>query len=242
MIKIAICDDDREFLEKLKEMLKNYFINAAVKIWAFPSVKDLMNAAEEEGGFDVYILDVIMPRINGVELGMELRRRGDRGEIIFLTTTPEYAVMSYEAKAFFYLLKPVDKNKLVAVLNQAIGNVQERNKKGLAVKTRDGVKFLPFDEIMYAELRERAVAYNLVGGGRITGQYLRVPFREAVSKLLEDSRFTLCGASFCINLSYVKALENNRIVFKNNSELALSKKAVGSIKTKWLDFWLEENK
>ena len=51
MIKIAICDDDREFLEKLKEMLKNYFINAAVKIWAFPSVKDLMNAAEEEGGF-----------------------------------------------------------------------------------------------------------------------------------------------------------------------------------------------
>ena len=59
MIKIAICDDDREFLEKLKEMLKNYFINAAVKIWAFPSVKDLMNAAEEEGGFDVYILDAV---------------------------------------------------------------------------------------------------------------------------------------------------------------------------------------
>ena len=241
MISIAICDDEQEALDELKQMLNAFFKNTSVRISLFSSANELISAAAE-GGFDIYILDVIMPELNGIELGMKLRQNGDSGVIIYLTSSPEYAVMSYDTGAFFYLLKPVDNDKLQTILSRSVKEIEGRRKQGIAVKMSDGIKFLRFDDIMYAELKERAVCYTLGDGSHVRGQCLRVPFREACSALLKDNRFVLCGASFCVNLSFVKAIEKNFIVFKNDARLSLPQKAVVNFNTQWLDFWLEERK
>ncbi len=242
MISIAICDDEQELLDELKQNLNELFENTAVKISTFLSADDMMDDVMENGTFDIYILDVIMPKVNGIELGMKLRQKGDRGVIIYLTSAAEYAVMSYDVDAFFYLLKPVDNDKLTGVLNRAVKIIEDRKNKGTAVKTPGGVKFLRFDEIMYAELKDRTVCYTISSGEKVISQYLRVPFREACAKLLDDRRFVMCGASFCINLGFIKALEKNFIVLKNDTRLSLPQKVVYNIRPLWLDFWLEERK
>ncbi len=242
MIRIAICDDEKRLLDELKQDLNVLFKCTAVKISTFLSADDLMNEVMENGAFDNYILDVIMPKTNGIELGMRLRQRGDNGVIIYLTSAAEYAVMSYDVGAFFYLLKPVDNDKLASILDRAVKIIEDRKNKGTAVKTHDGVKFLRFDEIMYAELKDRAVCYQTSGGEKVISQYLRVPFREACAKLLDDGRFVMCGASFCVNLGFIKALEKNFIVLKDDTRLSLPQKVIYNIKPLWLDFWLEERK
>ncbi len=242
MISIAICDDEQMLLEELKRNLNVFFNNTAVKISTFLSADDLISEVMENGAFDIYILDVMMPKTNGIELGTKLRQMGDNGVIIYLTSAAEYAVLSYEVGAFFYLLKPVDNDKLTCVLNRAVRNIEDRKNKGIAVKTHDGVKFLRFDEIMYAELKDRVVCYTTSGGEKVISQYLRVPFREACAKLLGDSRFVMCGASFCVNLGFIKALEKNYIVLKNDAKLSMPQKVIYNIKPLWLDFWLEERK
>ncbi len=242
MISIAICDDEQKLLDELKQNLNVLFSNTDVKISTFLSADDLLNEVMENGGFDIYILDVIMPKLNGIDLGIRLRQSGDNGVIIYLTSATEYAVMSYDVGAFFYLLKPVDNDKLSCVLNRAVKIIKDRKTKGVAVKTRDGVQFLCFDEIMYAELRDRAVCYTTSSGEKVISQYLRVPFREACAKLLNDDRFIMCGASFCVNLGFIKALEKNFVILKNDTKLSLPQKVVNNIKAQWLDFWLEERK
>ncbi len=242
MISIAICDDEQMLLEELKRNLNVFFENTAVKISTFLSADDLISEVMENGAFDIYILDVMMPKTNGIELGTKLRQMGDNGVIIYLTSAAEYAVLSYEVGAFFYLLKPVDNDKLTCVLNRAVRIIEDRKNKGIAVKTHDGVKFLRFDEIMYAELKDRVVCYTTSGGEKVISQYLRVPFREACAKLLGDSRFVMCGASFCVNLGFIKALEKNYIVLKNDAKLSMPQKVIYNIKPLWLDFWLEERK
>lgn len=241
MVSIAICDDEQTFLDELKQKLNVFFKNTSVKISTFSSANELISAAEDSG-FDIYILDVIMPGLNGIELGMQLRQNGDNGVIIYLTSSPEYAVMSYDTGAFFYLLKPIDYNKLQSVLSRSVKDIKGRKKQGIAVKMSDGVKFLRFDDIMYTELKDRAVCYTLSDGSCVKGQCLRISFRGACSELLKDNRFVLCGASFCVNLEFVKALEKNFIVFKNDTRLSLPQRAVSNINTQWLDFWLEERK
>lgn len=242
VISIAICDDEQSLLDELKQSLNMFFENTAVKISTFLSAEDLIGEVMEHGAFDIYILDVIMPKTNGIELGTKLRQRGDNGVIIYLTSAAEYAVMSYDVGAFFYLLKPVDSDKLTGVLNRAIKIIEDRKNKGTAVKTQEGVKFLRFDEIMYAELKDRAVCYTTGSGEKVISRYLRVPFREACAKLLGDGRFVMCGASFCVNLGFIKALEKNFIVLKNDAKLSLPQKVIYNIKPLWLDFWLEERK
>ncbi len=242
MISIAICDDEQKLLDELKQNLNVFFMNTAVKISTFLSADDLISEVMENGAFDIYILDVIMPKLNGIELGIKLRQNGDNGVIIYLTSTTEYAVMSYDVGAFFYLLKPVNNDKLICVLNRAVKIITDRKNKGIAVKTHDGVKFLHFDEIMYAELKDRAVCYTTSSEEKVISQYLRVPFREACAKLLNDGRFVMCGASFCVNLGFIKALEKNFIILKNDTKLSLPQKVVYNIRAQWLDFWLEERK
>lgn len=241
MISIAICDDEHEVLYELKQNINTFLKNTSVKISTFSSANELISAAEDSS-FDIYILDVIMPELNGIELGMKLRQNGDKGVIIYLTSSPEYAVMSYDTGAFFYLLKPVDNDKLQSVLSRSVKEIEGKRKQGIAVKMSDGIKFLRFDDIMYAELKERAVCYTLGDGSHVKSHCLRVPFREACYALLQDNRFALCGASFCVNLGFIKALEKNFIVFKNDTKLSLPQRAVSNLNTQWLDFWLEERK
>lgn len=242
MISIAICDDEQKLIDELRQNLNMLFESTAVKISTFLSAGDLIGEVMENGSFDIYILDVIMPKLNGIELGMKLRQMGDNNVIIYITSAAEYAVMSYDVDAFFYLLKPVDSDKLTHVLNRAVQIIEDRKNKGTAVKTPDSVRFLRFDEIMYAELENRAVCYTISSGEKVISQYLRIPFREACAKMLHDGRFVMCGASFCVNLGFIKALEKNFIVLKNDTRLSLPQKVVYNIKPLWLDYWLEGRK
>ena len=66
---------------------------------------EFLEAFEEH--YDIYLLDVVMPGLNGIELAKEIRSSDKAADIIFLTSSPEFAVESYTVKASNYLVKPV---------------------------------------------------------------------------------------------------------------------------------------
>ena len=92
MLKIAACDDESAQLEQMERMLQDYFrarLALPGRISVFSDSRTLLSRVREQGGFDLYILDIIMPGLNGIQTGMELRKMGDGGEIIYLTTSSE---------------------------------------------------------------------------------------------------------------------------------------------------------
>ena len=120
-MKIAICDDDKNELFHILSLLADYQIqkNTDFSYKPFESSMELAtNAAEErqisyrssnaaEERYDIYLLDVVMPGLNGIELAKEIRSSDKAADIIFLTSSPEFAVESYTVKASNYLVKPV---------------------------------------------------------------------------------------------------------------------------------------
>ena len=109
-MKIAICDDDSFYSTQVLEYANIYATqkpDVHLTFSVFRQAEDLIEATQKIGGFDVYILDIVMPEINGIELGVELRKLGYDGKIIYLTSSKEFAVDSYKVKAFNYILKPV---------------------------------------------------------------------------------------------------------------------------------------
>lgn len=67
-----------------------------------------MDSIDTYETFHIYILDIIMPDINGVQVGAALREQGDDGLIIYLTSSPDFALESCNTDALHYLLKPID--------------------------------------------------------------------------------------------------------------------------------------
>lgn len=238
-MKIAICDDDELCRAQVLAFAEEYRAarpDRSISFTAFSHAEDLMEAAAKNGGFDAYILDIVMPDINGIELGVRLRGAGYDGKIIYLSSSEEYALDSFKAKPFNYIIKPLKNDTFSATLDEALESVSARKDKALIVKTPDGSIKLAFDSIMYAQLVRRSVVYHLSSGKTVESVQIRTTFSEAVQELLGDSRFTLCRTSMIANLHHITMIENEALVFGNTHKVYLGKKACRDVRSVWYDF------
>ena len=241
VLKIAICDDEKIQRERIAALLEAYFrerpqLHADLR--QFADGQALLSAAQQGKDFDLYVLDVLMPRLNGIEVGKALRSMGREGIILYLTASPDYAVDSYLTQAFFYLLKPVAQQQLFEVLDRAMASLHRQKSAATIVNTASGLRSIPLDDILYIERVDRLMRYYLTHGESVDSRAIRCSFREAAAALLADSRFILCGASFVLNLHHVKAVEHTSAVLDNGVRVPLSRAAYGEVKMAWMNYWL----
>ena len=243
MLNIAICDDEKLWLENTAELLNEYYRkhdDIAAKIHTFQSAHDLVECVDESAGFDLYILDVMMPEMTGIQVGEKLRAAEKRGLIVYLTTSKDFALDAYSVQPFHYLIKPVEKDSLFAVLDKATAILKDRHTKAISVKTKNGTIQILFDSIVYVEFADRSCHYHLKDGSVVVGNQLHASFSESMSPLLKDDRFCRCGASFVLNLFYIAAVEKDYIRFRNTDKtLYLPRAASNSLMPIWLDYWME---
>ena len=171
----------------------------------------------------------------------QLRELGNGGEIIYLTTSSDYAIDSYSVRAFFYLLKPIQKERLFEVLDAAVEKLNHRRQKAIVVTTRDGPRRLLLDQILYVERVGRCLRYYCAGGN-VNSMSLRVTFRTAVEPLLSDPRFFQCGSSFAFNLQHVAGVKGQEVLLDNGCAVAVPRASVPALKHAWGNFWLEESR
>ena len=123
MRSIAICDDNfiqRDIVMDMVEDISNENHWSAT-ISTFESGDELLRSVEKNGRFDLYILDMIMEDMKGIELAKKLREKGDKGAIVFLTVTNAFEKQINDIDALDYIIKPLTKEKLKSVFSKFIG-------------------------------------------------------------------------------------------------------------------------
>jgi DNA-binding LytR/AlgR family response regulator len=145
-LKIALCDDNKADLLQLVTLLDAYrhVRKLELSYKCFQNALDLI-ASMESLEYDLILLDVLMPGINGIQAAREIRQADNRMEIIFLTTSPEFAVDSYSVRAYYYILKPATEEKLFPILDRLINNSRKPD-DSLVIKTQSSVLSLPFSK------------------------------------------------------------------------------------------------
>ena len=241
-MRIAICDDDARCLQVVEDIVSAYRAqrNPDVLVSAYESAAAMMADVMRRGSADVYLLDIIMPGMNGIDLGLQLRRDTPDAKIIYLTTSSEYAVDSYRVRAFDYLIKPVNQDRLFAALDEAALSIANRRDKSLIVRTKECSTKVSFDSIIYAELVNKSIVYHLTSGAAVEGLSIRTTFSEAIAEMLNGSRFALCGSSIAVNMYYITTIDNAALHFKNGSELYIGLRAARSLRSIWGDFWMNQ--
>ena len=242
MLRIAICDDEENQLNQTAALLNTYLrsrsgLNGQVE--TFQSSRALLARVAEEGGFDLYVLDILMPELSGIDAGRRLRALGGGGEIIYLTCSNDFAADSYDVRAFFYLLKPVEEGKLFQVLDGAREKLNRRRSNAVMVSTADGPRRILLEHIRYVERVGRCIRYYCTDGV-VDSQTIRVSFREAAAPLLADRRFYLCGASFVLNFQHVAGVNGQTALLDDSQAVALPRMAAADFKKAWGNYWLTE--
>ena len=106
-MNIAIIDDIASDAEQLKRIITSYFENRQIptEIRYFSSAEALFDDYRP-GNFQILFLDIYMDGITGMEAARRIRNQSDDCILVFVTTSSEFAVESYDVNAAYYLLKP----------------------------------------------------------------------------------------------------------------------------------------
>ncbi len=243
MIRIAICDDIASELENIHDMVLQFTKKTPETdfyVRCYHSAYDLLTAVENGSRFEIYLLDIVMPQISGIDIGESIRKKDDLAVIIYLTSSQEYALESYSVFAFQYLVKPVPGPALIAVLKKALLKIGLENSQIFPIKTKEGISAVHYNEILYVEYKSHSLLFYLSDGSTLGTVSTREPFECAVKELLADNRFVRPHASFVVNMSHVRAITGKEFVMTSRACVAISQKNYKEVKNQYIDYLLEK--
>ena len=207
MIRIAIVEDNTEEMQLMKS-----YVDRCSKERGFLCTVDSYTDGDGivegiQAGYDLIILDIELPLINGMDAAEEIRKMDQDATIIFVTHNPNYAIRGYKVQALDYLLKPVQYKAFDEVMERALAQRSSNSKKYIRVKIRSGTVKLDVSQIRYVDVLDHYLCYHTSEGDIKT----QASMRDAV-KALEGEPFFQCNKAFLVNLAYVDGISGNDLI------------------------------
>ncbi len=239
MIKIAICDDDREELAKTRRNCMSYSAlhpQYDSRVSTFEDAASLLAHIELHGSFDILILDIYMPITTGVELAETLRKKGDMSEIIFLTSSTTHAIKAFTLDATHYILKPYTPEQFDTALKKAVSQLVRRKQACIAVKSSVGTHKVLFSDFMYAETENHMQNIHLADGIVLR---VRMTSIDLYDKLSHDARFYKYGSTYILNLSKIKEVTARSISLDGDKQLHMQRRQYKPLIDRYTQFSLK---
>lgn len=233
-MRIAICDDDERERTCLSRMITEYQLSREVSFDCLLFHNGTEFLCDLKGGeYDLVLLDVLMPGVNGMQVAQELRELDKNVKIIFISSSPEFAIESYSVGAYHYLLKPVDADSFFRLLDRARSELFMQAEQGFALKNREGVVGISFTRLEYVEVINKTVAFHLADGVVYETAAALADFEEM---LLSRPEFLETHRSYIINISYIEAFSGNCVVTKSGYEIPVSRHRRNQVRDAYIHF------
>lgn len=216
MIKIAICDDENIFLEKLSTQCEYFFNHEKMEhsIKQFSSGTELIADIEEK--FDLYLLDIILPDYDGLEIAALIRNRNIDSCIIFISSIHEAVYQSLAYQPLRYIRKEKIDVELIEALQAFKHSIS--NLAYLEINNDGSQLLLPVSSIDYIETDKHYLILH--------SDEKEYRIRRKLSDFLKEfstHNFSPISQSFAVNLTYVKSLSSDYIILQNDKQLIPSR-------------------
>lgn len=215
MKKIAICDDEPAVRKQMEAYFKE--LESVFCISYFESGETLL---ESDVLYDVIFLDIDMKGISGIDTARKIRVRDKKAKIIYVTAYEDFREYAFGVHAFGYLVKPVEKEKILEILQEAFDYEQEEQRgPRIRLHTDAGYQEFYMQDICYFEYRDRKI--------RIVTQNGEAWMRGSISKMAESFQnmgFAVPHKSFVVNLRHIKDIKGCDLLMTTGEIVPLSQK------------------
>lgn len=237
MFKIAVCDDDVQELSRLVNLMNRYQDEkkTALIYAAFSNALDLLEIMHGNT-YDILLLDVLMPGVNGIEAAYEIREFNKEIKILFLTSSPEFAVESYAVNAYYYLLKPVTAERLFPVLDNLLLETQ-RAETALHIKTTSGMMSISFHRLEFLEVINKRLYFHLTDGSvkEISGS-----LSDFETELLAREEFIKVHRSCIVNMGCIQELSAKELITYAKQSAPVSRLLYGQVREAYMQYLFVE--
>ena len=219
LLRIAICDDMPEFLTQARSLVSVWKKDSNdVIIELFDDGVSLVDA-HFKNPFDIILLDIVMPLINGIDTAAQIRKNDKSVKIVFLTSSPEFAIESYSVHANGYILKPLNKDKLFHCLDDLYKSISD-NTKYIIIKDSSFAHRVELRDIEYVEAQGKHVIFFLSDKSEIKS---REPFYIYEDKLTVNDSFFKCHRSYLVNIYRISQYTPREITTRSGCRIPISR-------------------
>jgi two-component system, LytTR family, response regulator AlgR len=241
VLKILIVDDEPPARERLRSLLAEIG-DAEVIGEAGTGAEALSQAAALAP--DVVLLDVRMPGMDGIEAARHLSTLEEPPAVIFTTAYDQYAVNAFETRAVGYLLKPIRKEKLSAVLAQAgrltLPQLQRlavaaraERRTHIAARHREGLRLIPIEEVQYFFAEQKYTTVRHLRGEDLIEDSLRSLEEELAPDFVRIHRNALVAVR---HLDRIERNADGQYCVRlrgSESPLAVSRRMAGELRERF---------
>lgn len=225
MVRIAICEDEKDFADEMKRMVKEYFKKAHIAVWidVFYSGEEFVRLQMGMTTYHVVFLDINMGKLNGIKTARELRRLNKTAFVIFVTANDSYVMEGYKVEALRYILK--SDVGLWESVYEALDTACRRMDslaELVEIPFCSGVKRVSKDKIVYIESDLHKVMFYILED-KIRRYYIYGSLKH-ISDFINVKKMIRIHQSFLINMDYCQKVCYNKVLLVTGKELPVSKK------------------
>ena len=216
-MRIAVCDDNPKELERIKGCfcrIQGYDLVCSY----FDSTSTVMEILKTENSpYDLYILDIEMPGMNGLKLAKSIREKDSRALFVFLTSYTRYMKDVFDVVTFDFIEKPISDEKLLQILERAATYLNITSQH-FSFGYRASRYSLKYDRILYIEKKGRQALIHTFEDVYKTNMTL-----EEIWKQLNPKSFVHIHSSYIINLYNLDRKDNEIAIMRYGEKLHITK-------------------
>lgn len=218
MYKIAVCDDSPILLRQLAQYFEQLQceISEPISPCYYASAEELLSHLAPDT--DLFLLDIQMSGMNGIDCARLLRQGGMESPIIFITNRLDLALEGYSVHAFAFLPKPVTYEVFSHTLQETFLKLAKDRPKNILLNTGDGILALELSKLIYVEVYQHRCSFVMTDGRADASIQL-----SAAEPLLLPHGFFRCHRSYLVRYEQVERIGADTLTMKNGDSIPLSK-------------------
>lgn len=218
VLHIAVVEDDQGYLDQITGYIERYGSERGLDLKVTPFRDGREVLTDYRPGFDVILLDIEMPNVDGMSAAAQIRQQDEDVVLVFVTNMSQYAVEGYSVGALDFILKPVVYDTFALKLDRAVGRAKSREGRQLLLTTAEGVVRLEARQVYYVEVQSRMLYYHTD-----QGIYQVRGTMQAAQEDLEKDHFVRCNHWYLVNLRHVSQVRDN-VAVVTDGELEISRR------------------
>lgn len=185
------------------------------------------NKSNYDSNTELFILDIELGEINGIEVAKKLRLLGYKGDIIFITAYKDFVFEGYNVHAFNYLIKPIDKKLFFNCLNEI---EKKRHSDSYIYRLKQTPISIPYNDIISFSVNRHYIDIATTNG--VFEQFANL--NTIINSL--PAQFVQVHRSYIVNLAHVYKYSQNKVYLSNKSTVDVSRTYLTNFKNAYFRY------